>query len=235
MVAPAVVVLSSADPLVVAALGRLENEGACTLVDVSTSENMSNNAELGINVGLADDIPAAVVVDLEDPQALDKVAWWRQRSSNILVVGHIATANRERWAAAERAGCDVVTNRGAVALQLRKRLASHRVGERRLPIAEARDVAGRLGLVARLDDSAVGPVALFNLGWTLACVSDRCPHAQARLSEGSIEEGILTCPRHGSQFDLATGERVRGPSDLPIAVHRVIEEEGRIYLLLPAG
>jgi nitrite reductase/ring-hydroxylating ferredoxin subunit len=229
-----VVVLSSGDALVVAALGRLEREGACTLLEESGIRDVAIGSGVWSKVGVPEERPVALVVDLEEPEALDKVAWWRQRLPGILVVGHLASASRERWLAAERAGCDVVTNRGAVALQVRKRLGTHRMGERRLALAEVRDVAGRLGLVAPLDETPVGPVALFNLGSTMACVTDRCPHAGARLSEGSIEEGIITCPRHGSQFELATGDRVRGPSGLPIAVHKIIEDEGRVYLVFSA-
>jgi 3-phenylpropionate/trans-cinnamate dioxygenase ferredoxin subunit len=36
-----------------------------------------------------------------------------------------------------------------------------------------------------------------------------CPHMGARLSEGTLDRTVVTCPRHGSQFDLATGQVVR--------------------------
>ena len=38
---------------------------------------------------------------------------------------------------------------------------------------------------------------------------NRCPHMGARLSEGTLDGTVVTCPRHGSQFDLATGQVVR--------------------------
>jgi len=231
----ALVVLSSEDPIVVAAIKRLEEEGVCRVLEATSNVDIASYGQAVDNVDLPDGVWVAVVIDLEDPLAMDQVAYWRGRLPEALVVGHIATMSKERWLAAERAGCGVVTNRGAVARQLRKQLVENPTGERRFAIAEARDVAGRLGLVARLDDSPVGPVAIFNLGWTLACVSDQCPHAGARLSDGSLEEGVLTCPRHGSQFDVYTGERVRGPSDLPIVVHKILEQEGRIYMVLPSG
>ena len=34
---------------------------------------------------------------------------------------------------------------------------------------------------------------------------DVCPHASWRLSDGEIVGGILECPGHGWQFELATG------------------------------
>lgn len=38
---------------------------------------------------------------------------------------------------------------------------------------------------------------------------NRCPHMGGRLSEGSLEGTVVTCPRHGSQFDLSNGQVVR--------------------------
>ena len=37
----------------------------------------------------------------------------------------------------------------------------------------------------------------------------RCPHMQAYLSRGTLKGTIITCPMHGSQFDLKTGKVVR--------------------------
>ena len=36
-----------------------------------------------------------------------------------------------------------------------------------------------------------------------------CPHMGGDLSEGKLEGTIVTCPRHGSQFDLKDGQVVR--------------------------
>lgn len=36
-----------------------------------------------------------------------------------------------------------------------------------------------------------------------------CPHMGADLSAGSLEGAIITCPRHGSRFDLSNGKVVR--------------------------
>jgi 3-phenylpropionate/trans-cinnamate dioxygenase ferredoxin component len=37
----------------------------------------------------------------------------------------------------------------------------------------------------------------------------RCPHARADLSLGRLEGTVLTCPRHGSQFDIMDGHVIR--------------------------
>ena len=38
---------------------------------------------------------------------------------------------------------------------------------------------------------------------------NNCPHLGGRLSEGQLNGTIVTCPRHGSQFDLVDGSVVR--------------------------
>lgn len=40
-------------------------------------------------------------------------------------------------------------------------------------------------------------------------VGNRCPHLGGDLSAGKLEGTIITCPRHGSQFDLRDGKAVR--------------------------
>ena len=37
----------------------------------------------------------------------------------------------------------------------------------------------------------------------------RCPHMGGNLARGTLEGTTVTCPLHGSQFDLSTGQVVR--------------------------
>lgn len=37
----------------------------------------------------------------------------------------------------------------------------------------------------------------------------RCPHMGGNLSKGKLEGTVVTCPLHGSQFDLKDGKVVR--------------------------
>lgn len=39
-----------------------------------------------------------------------------------------------------------------------------------------------------------------------------CPHANAPLHTGRVVHGVLRCPWHGWEFDLATGRHVLQPS-----------------------
>jgi 3-phenylpropionate/trans-cinnamate dioxygenase ferredoxin component len=40
-------------------------------------------------------------------------------------------------------------------------------------------------------------------------VQNKCPHFGGDLSHGKLEGTIVTCPRHGSQFNLIDGSVVR--------------------------
>jgi 3-phenylpropionate/trans-cinnamate dioxygenase ferredoxin subunit len=40
-------------------------------------------------------------------------------------------------------------------------------------------------------------------------VRGRCPHLGGKLAEGKLEGTVITCPLHGSQFDIADGHVIR--------------------------
>lgn len=47
------------------------------------------------------------------------------------------------------------------------------------------------------------------VGGKYYAVDGRCPHMGGRLAQGKLEGTVVTCPRHGSQFDLRDGQVVR--------------------------
>ncbi|WP_051716004.1 Rieske 2Fe-2S domain-containing protein [Streptomyces sp. NRRL S-475] len=52
-------------------------------------------------------------------------------------------------------------------------------------------------------------------GGTLHALADRCSHLAGPLSEGTIADGCVRCPWHGSVFRLSDGWNVRGPATAP--------------------
>ncbi|MGB6162349.1 MAG: Rieske 2Fe-2S domain-containing protein [Pseudonocardiaceae bacterium] len=52
-------------------------------------------------------------------------------------------------------------------------------------------------------------------------IAAACPHRKGRLVYGyvNVRKLRITCPLHGSTFDLATGCPVAGPTTEPLPVH----------------
>lgn len=180
-----------------------------------------------------DAAPAAAVIELELPDAFAIAAQAKAQWSGVFIAGFLSYPNRTLWDAAEAAGFDLVATRGAVAAQLQVRLKEWQGGSKpRIRVCDVADLAGRLGVVARLDGLPVGALAVYHVGGAICAVQDVCPHAGARLSEGELAGTVVTCPRHGSQFDICTGERLRGPADLQIETYRVEIDGGQVFVIL---
>jgi nitrite reductase/ring-hydroxylating ferredoxin subunit len=52
-------------------------------------------------------------------------------------------------------------------------------------------------------------VVLTRVGGRYYAADGICPHMGANLASGKLEGVVVTCPRHGSQFDLSDGHMVR--------------------------
>lgn len=52
-------------------------------------------------------------------------------------------------------------------------------------------------------------ILLASVGGRYYAAEGHCPHMGANLANGTLEGTVVTCPRHGSQFDLADGRMVR--------------------------
>ena len=188
----------------------------------------------GVSEIVATEAPLAIVANLELAEVLTAAADWRARWPDTFLAAFISRPDRALWEEALASGFDLVATRGAIPRQLEQRLAvwHGRVPGRRVRLFAVDDVAGRLGVVHRLEDDDVGPIAIYHIGGVLYAAGDVCPHAGARLSQGSLDRATITCPLHGSQFDVRTGERLRGPADDPILVCTVEVSEGTAYLVL---
>ena len=49
------------------------------------------------------------------------------------------------------------------------------------------------------------PVLVVNLDGELLITAGVCPHEDVDLTGGDLDDGAITCPGHGYQFDLRTG------------------------------
>ena len=53
-------------------------------------------------------------------------------------------------------------------------------------------------------------------------MADACTHAGCAFSrDAALEAGVIVCNCHGSEFDLRTGEVLRGPAEDPVRTFAV--------------
>ena len=72
---------------------------------------------------------------------------------------------------------------------------------------------------------------LANVGGTIYAMRGVCNHAGGPLAEGTLEGEIITCPWHGSKWDVKTGKCTEFAIDLdPEPVYKVTVEGDDIYI-----
>jgi 3-phenylpropionate/trans-cinnamate dioxygenase ferredoxin component len=54
-------------------------------------------------------------------------------------------------------------------------------------------------------------VLVVNIDNQYFAIGGKCTHMGADLASGKLEGKIVTCPKHGAQFDVTTGSCVKGP------------------------
>lgn len=67
-------------------------------------------------------------------------------------------------------------------------------------------------------------VAVANVDGALHAFQDTCSHRQCSLAEGRLEGAVVTCPCHGSRFDVTSGAVLRGPAKEPVRVYRAVAD-----------
>lgn len=100
-------------------------------------------------------------------------------------------------------------------------------------------------LVAALDDIPEGEgvavsrtitgtdddIALFrDESGTVWALNDTCPHAEASLAEGWVEDGYVECPLHAARFCLKDGVTQGMPATEDVVAHRVEVRGAEVYL-----
>ncbi len=75
-------------------------------------------------------------------------------------------------------------------------------------------------------------IALFRIGGSVHAIGDLCSHAEASLADGEVFDGEVECPRHGSPFDLSTGEPGSLPATTAVPVYPTAVRNGIVYLTI---
>lgn len=83
------------------------------------------------------------------------------------------------------------------------------------------------GKLAKAEAGGV-PVLLYRTAGTVYALSSTCSHMGGPLEEGTISDGCVICPWHGSTFRFADGSIVRGPASTPEPCYQTRVQDGRI-------
>ena len=99
------------------------------------------------------------------------------------------------------------------------RVEVSKTGELKDGTMKAVSVNGREILLARVGDKYYA-------------ADNRCPHMGGKLSQGRLEGTVITCPLHGSQFDLSDGHVVRWlkGSGIVSAIGRVLKSPRQLTI-----
>jgi nitrite reductase/ring-hydroxylating ferredoxin subunit len=78
-------------------------------------------------------------------------------------------------------------------------------------VAETSEIpVGKMKMVKVKDKE----ILIANVNGSFYAIENPCTHRGGDLSEGTLEGNIVTCPTHGSKFDVTTGKIVLGPKSL---------------------
>jgi nitrite reductase (NADH) small subunit len=71
------------------------------------------------------------------------------------------------------------------------------------------DVKPGHGIVAEVNGKTL---AVFNVEGVFHAIDNTCVHRGGPLGEGDVDGSVVTCPWHGWQFNVTTGECLKNPA-----------------------
>jgi len=77
------------------------------------------------------------------------------------------------------------------------------------------------------------PIVIFNIAGQFFSIADVCSHDDGPVGEGDLEGYNITCPRHGAEFDVRTGQVMSMPAVVDIPAYPVRVVDGMIQLGIP--
>lgn len=97
------------------------------------------------------------------------------------------------------------------------------------PVARSEDLEEGKGRPFHVEGRRL---ALVRYEGIVHALEDICPHADASIACGPVENGCIACPWHYAEFDLKTGAVLSGPATEDIPVYPVREEGGVVSVAL---
>jgi len=93
-------------------------------------------------------------------------------------------------------------------------------------VGRADDLAEGQAMVAQVDGQRI---AIFHVGERYYALEASCPHEGGPLADGVVEALRITCPWHGYDFHLKTGECGLDP-DLRALTYPVKVQDGDLFI-----
>lgn len=77
-------------------------------------------------------------------------------------------------------------------------------------------------------------IALVRIGDDFYAIGDQCSHENYSLAEGDVftDECEIECWKHGSTFDLRTGEPQSLPAVKPVPTYDVLVDDGDVKVVI---
>lgn len=97
-----------------------------------------------------------------------------------------------------------------------------------MKISRINQVPPGRGAVVQVGGKAI---ALFNINGTFYALDNVCTHRGGPLGEGKVNGTVVTCPWHGNQFDVTTGQVITGT--LPVTTYAVHTDGDDVLIELP--
>lgn len=203
-------------------------------------EGLERAADVAIAVGLVGAVGAAVtgLTDWSETQGRSRRTGLLHGLLNITATALYATAYALRKNGARPAGTSCAIAGYAIAIGAAflggDLVYDQRVGvthadaaqpEQFTPVAEASRLGPNTMIHAQTADA---DALLVRQHGRLCGLAHSCSHLGGPLSEGTLKDGSVVCPWHGSEFALDDGHVINGPATENQPCLAVREREGRI-------
>lgn len=73
-------------------------------------------------------------------------------------------------------------------------------------------------------------IALFRVDGDFYAIGNECTHSGGPLGEGELDGTTVTCPWHGAQFDVTSGEVLEPPADNSEPAYEVRVDDDKVLV-----
>ena len=85
-------------------------------------------------------------------------------------------------------------------------------------VASADEIESGTGTVI---DTGEVTLAVFNVDGDFYAIANECTHQGGPLGDGDLDDTTVTCPWHGAEFDVTSGDVLAPPADEDEPVYEV--------------